>query len=155
MKKEKAIKLAYMAGFLDGEGCIRISSQENPPFSIRHQLQVTIGQKDGAIMDWIVGNFGGNVHRIKRDGSFAWTVSQTKALDFLKQIYPFLQYKKSQAELGIRFMGRIQKIGIRGKRLSEHEIQVRASMMKQMTELKKIIKDCSIVNLKGAGVTTK
>lgn len=152
MKKERAIKLAYMAGFFDGEGCIRISSQENPPFSTRHQLQVTVGQKDGAIMDWIIGNFGGNVHQVSRDGSYSWTVSQQKALSFLKEITPFLKYKRPQAELGIRFMQRIRDRGVRGKRLSEHEIELRASLMRQMTELKK---DYSGINLKGAGVTTK
>ncbi len=144
-----------MAGFFDGEGCIRINRIKQKRFSVRHSLYVSIGQNDGAIMDWIVGNFGGGVLPVKRDGSFYWYIQNNKASSFLKEILPFLRYKRPQAELGIRFMGRIHKRGVRGQKLSEHEIRIRDSFFMEMKRLKKIYKDCSNVNMKGAGATTK
>jgi LAGLIDADG endonuclease len=162
MKQTKEIKLAYMAGFFDGEGCITIVRQKpnGRGKTMRHQLHVIIGQKDGAIMDWIVGNFGGPTHLVKRDGSYSWQLSQNKAYYFLKQILPFLKYKRSQAELGIRFMQRlINKEATfasgKGGRLSERELAIRENLCVQMKELKNKVNSYSKNNLEGAGVTTK
>ena len=161
MKQTKAIKLSYMAGFFDGEGCVTIVRQKptGRQKSIRYQLHVMVGQKDGQIMDWIIGNFGGSVYKVSRDNSYVWQISQNKAYLFLKEILPFLKYKRPQAELGIRFMQRMINreatfSPVKGGKLSEHEIQIRESFCQQMNQLKRQFAGCS-VDLKGAGVTTK
>src|SRR3990167_3559029 len=112
MKQTKEIKLAYTAGFLDGEGCIRISKR-NPRNGrrISYNLSVVIYQKDGEIMDWLYGNFGGMVYlKNKGDKSdnwiYEWRVTEVKAYQFLKTLLPFLKYKKKQAELAIQFQQR-------------------------------------------------
>lgn len=107
-------------------------------------------------MNWIVGNFGGSVHKIKRDNSYAWRLSTRKAYYFLKEIYPFLKYKKPQVELAIKFMDRvIHERGIRGKRLSAHELGIRDGYLEKMRSLKKEFIEYEKVDLDGAGVTTK
>ena len=104
-------KLLYLAGFFDGEGSINIIKRNRPhPKNPEFNLAVAIGQKDGATLDWITDNFGGNVYLVKRDGSFFWAIGNRKAYNFLKIIYPYLQYKKPQAEVAFAlFDGRAKR----------------------------------------------
>lgn len=97
------ITLSYIAGFFDGEGSINISARKRKHFSLSHTLVISIGQKDGKTLDWIKDNLGGNIHQVKRDNSFMWYCSNRKAEKFLRQIYPYLKYKKPQAELALKF----------------------------------------------------
>jgi len=92
----------YMAGFFDGEGCIRINKRIRGTYT-EYTVFITVGQKDGAIMDWIVENFDGGSYLIKRDNSYVWTATNKIAYDVLKRITPYLKYKKPQAEIAIDF----------------------------------------------------
>lgn len=98
-KKEISI---YFAGFFDGEGYVGLLKRTRGKY-IEHFVQLSIGQKDGAIMDWIKLNIGGNIYFVKRDGSYYWTSSNQSAYKILKRIIPYLKYKKPQAELAIKF----------------------------------------------------
>lgn len=91
----------YMAGFFDGEGCIRINKRIRP-VSPEYSLFITIGQKDGAVIDWLLQTFGGHVHQVKRDNSFIWIVSNKKAHSVLEKITPYLKYKKPQALIALQ-----------------------------------------------------
>ena len=93
-----------MAGFFDGEGYVGILKRKrNEKWNAEYFIQLSIGQVDGATMDWVVDNFGGHLHRVKRDNSFYWIASNKEAYQILKLITPFLKYKKPQAELAIEF----------------------------------------------------
>ena len=93
---------AYAAGFFDGEGYVGLLKRKRGT-SIEYFVQVSIGQNDGNIMDWVKENFGGNLYVVKRDGSFYWTISNRAAYKFLKRVLPYLKYKKPQAELALQF----------------------------------------------------
>ena len=92
-----------MAGFFDGEGYVGILKRQRKTWNTEYFIQLSIGQMDGAIMDWVVDNFGGHLHRVKRDNSFYWIASNKEAYTILKKIVPYLKYKKPQAELAIEF----------------------------------------------------
>lgn len=92
-----------MAGFFDGEGYIGILKRQRKNWNIEYFVQISIGQNDGATMDWIIEHFGGHLHNVKRDNSYYWIVSNKNAHTFLKEITPYLKYKKPQAELAIEF----------------------------------------------------
>lgn len=96
------IALAYMAGFFDGEGYIGLLKRNRGKY-IEYFVQMAIGQKDGATMDWIKENFGGHIHHVKRDGSYFWIASNRAAFRILKRILPYLKYKKPQAEMALQF----------------------------------------------------
>lgn len=99
-----------MAGFFDGEGCITITKRTRKHWNIEHSLRISIGQKDGKTLDWIVENFGGKIHKVKRDGSFMWYTTNKSALSVLKRIIYFLKYKKPQAQLAIDFYEKAEKL---------------------------------------------
>ena len=140
MKQNKATKLAYAAGIVDGEGCISIYSK-----SIRngqykgilknYHLTVVVTQKDGKLVDWLFGNFGGSVSLHKKWERLdekcwmhEWTLNYQNASRFLKQILPFLIIKKKQAEIAIRFQDRLGY----GKKLSEHELELREKFYQEI-----------------------
>jgi hypothetical protein len=133
------ITLSYMAGFFDGEGSISILKRKKGDWNISYFLRVSVGQKDGETLGWIRDNFGGNVYDVKRDGSFVWAISDSKAYEFIKLITPYLKYKKPQAELAISFqedrmnIKRNRKVG-----LTENELHLREEMFLKMKSLKKV-----------------
>lgn len=143
------MKLAYAAGFLDGEGCIRINKR-NPRFgrSINYSLLVTVVQKDARPVDWFAGNFrGGTVYlknKQKDNWIYEWRITDRMAYLFLKEVEPFLRVKREQARLAIRFQERRNFARSRNTpdngrylSLSEHEIHLREEMYQQMRRLKK------------------
>lgn len=147
MKKDKQSILAYAAGIIDGEGCIRIVVRKpRNGKSAQHSLMLQVAQKDGILMDWLYGVFGGMVYlkNKKTDGSdwiYEWRVMENKAAEVLKQTLPFLTVKKRQAELALRFQTHKTGAGNYGngrfKPLNEHELQLRYNLAKEISELKK------------------
>lgn len=122
-----------MAGFFDGEGCIRINKRVRGTYT-EYTVFITVGQKDGAIMDWIVENYKGGSYLIKRDNSYVWTATNKIAYDVLKRITPHLKYKKPQAEIAIDFFeGRND-----GKKTSQEEKERRELLIKKINQEKKI-----------------
>ena len=143
----KNLILAYTAGFFDGEGSINLLKRNRKHWNPEYVLMVAMGQKDGKTLDWIVDNFGGNVYLVKRDGSYYWAVSNKKAYVFLKKLIPYLQYKKPQAELAMKFYDE----GIGRKRpIPESELKRRESIRNELMAMHK-----SIIKSQYAGSTTK
>lgn len=136
-----------MAGFFDGEGSINISVRKRKHFSVEHMLTIAIGQKDGKTLDWIKDTFGGNIHLVKRDGSYFWYCSNKTAYNTLKKIYPFLQYKKTQAEIAFKFY---DERGIKHSPVQQKELDRRESMRQELKRLHK-----TIIKSQYAGTTTK
>ena len=130
-EKETSI---YMAGFFDGEGCIGLSRRKRSEHWTEYTIRLSIGQKDGAIMDWLKTNFGGMLYLVKRDNSFMWVATNQVAFSILKRITPYLKYKKPQAEIALRFFE--ERKG--PKRLSEEETQRREAIYLQLKEEKQV-----------------
>lgn len=139
--------LAYTAGFFDGEGSINLLKRNRKHWNPEYILMVAMGQKDGATLDWIVDNFGGNVYLVKRDGSYYWACSNKKAYKFLKELLPLLQYKKPQAELALRFYDEMVK---RKKPIPKMELERRESIRNELMALHR-----TIIKSQYAGSTTK
>lgn len=140
--------LSYIAGFFDGEGSINITTRQRKHFSIEHNLSIAIGQKDGATLDWLIDTLGGNISVVKRDGSYFWYASNTRAYWILKELTPFLKYKKPQAELALAFYdGRLDR---HTQKIVPAEIERRELIRQQIKLLHK-----SIIKSQYAGTTTK
>jgi hypothetical protein len=132
----KDLIIAYTAGFFDGEGSINIITRNRPPWSIEHQLWVSVGQKDGATLDWLKDNFGGNVYLVKRDGSYFWSASNKNAYNFLKRIIIYLQYKKPQAEVALRFYEECPPVK---RPIPKEELARREGLRQQLKSMKKSV----------------
>jgi hypothetical protein len=113
LNKKHLKQRAYLAGFVDGEGCITIvRSAGQARCKIGYSIRVDVGQKDGKLMDLLYGLYNGHVCQELKDGKFAhyrWTVYGKSAYKILHDIEPFLIIKREQARLAMEFFDRSLK----------------------------------------------
>ena len=106
----KKTDLAYIAGIIDGEGCIGIykgkSGRKKKEY---YHLQVVVRMTNEWIIRWLYFAFPGSFSEhtypkeINRLKIWTWQLTGEKALIFLELIYPYLKLKKQQAEIAINF----------------------------------------------------
>ncbi len=102
---------AYIAGFLDGEGCISLGRVHcyDKNANTTYLLRVQICNTSPGVMDWIALKVGyANVCKKKKRNEhykdiWVWGLSGRRAIDLLEQLYPYLKVKKLQAEVAFEF----------------------------------------------------
>jgi hypothetical protein len=125
--------LAYIAGFFDGEGSVTIHENWRPSprgKSPNHTLQVSIGNTDPHVLQWIHGAFGGSLTtrpatKPRHKDVTQWIIRSNGAASFLRALLPFLRMKTEQALTGISFQD--GRGGYRSRRLTDDEIAFRES----------------------------
>lgn len=109
--------IQYIAGFFDGEGCIRIdrlivpSSKSRPSGYTRYQLKVSIAQANPLPLQIIMEQFSGtivadNYAKKKMPNAktrHSWVAWSRYAYDFLIAVRPYLLVKAEEADLAIAF----------------------------------------------------
>jgi hypothetical protein len=115
--------IAYIAGVLDGEGCIQIEKpkrKHNREKSQTYKLQVRIANTDLRLIEYINGIFpayiyNGSEKRKGRRRQFVWHANGKKAAQVLRQLLPYLICKREQAEVAISFQETFNKYyGVHG-----------------------------------------
>ena len=120
------VDLAYMAGILDGEGCIYARAWQRPNGYHTH-IVVSVQMSSDAVIKWISDTFGGEVYtsKIPRGRAqylYTWRVNGRNVAAFLKAVLPYLQEKKKRAIVGIELSELIGKSNF-GKLNSEQRSQ--------------------------------
>ena len=98
----KKIDLAYVAGIIDGEGCIYI---EHGKKGKGFQLSVSVGSSDRWLCEFLKFSFGGCLYDMKSKTlpCWKWEIRTKQAGQFLGDIFPYLRLKKPQAEIALKF----------------------------------------------------
>jgi hypothetical protein len=96
MDRSDLAVLGYVAGLIDGEGCITLDN---------NCWRVQIAMTDQPVIEWL-GNFGGTVRERKVKGNrkrcWRWLVMrQSEVLDLLSAVLPFMRVKRNQAQAAI------------------------------------------------------
>lgn len=110
LRKLMPNEAAYIAGFLDGDGCISIYQPKFPQKSLQKRVIVSFCGKEETVMKWIadklrIGYCG--VHRRHHFWNHEYEVWQyglggnVKVLWLLKQVEPYLILKKEKAKEAI------------------------------------------------------
>jgi hypothetical protein len=98
---------AYLAGLIDGEGCIHATTTNRAPHRKTRGLQLLleVWNTNEEIIDYLHGQFGG--YRGTQD-RFAqqkplhvWRVSIGGVREILPQLMPYLRIKRRQAEVAM------------------------------------------------------
>ena len=103
-KETVTTKIAYIAGFFDGEGCIRIKQASQRGNS--YYVWVAITNSNRRILEEVVELFGGTIRKAERTVNkdvYHYLITASEAVDFLTTIMGFLREKKGQAEIAIEF----------------------------------------------------
>lgn len=120
----KEVELAYIAGIVDGEGCIGIHRQRMYSQRLIHKSKlrawqsehhkgddvctyrssIAVSNTNRSVLEYIKSLMGGTIHPIihnhpKWRDSWEWRVSTKQAYGVAKRLLPYLQIKRKQAEL--------------------------------------------------------
>lgn len=138
---DRVADLAWAAGIIDGEGCIRIQRRrKGPGFDYRLDVGVEmchIGTIDRLFQIFVRGSTRmgttksplTNHHQL-----YCWKVVGHDAANVLRCVLPYLLTKRERAELALEFMDRFSpQPG--GKRTPEPVVRLRESFYQRMTEL--------------------
>ena len=105
--------LAYIAGFFDGEGCIRIAKSIQYGKKIRpapsYTLQCKVTNTNLLVLEYMQDLFGGSIYLNNKNRKenhkpcYCWYMYNDVAMDFLVQVKDFLKLKFTEAEYAIAF----------------------------------------------------
>jgi hypothetical protein len=97
---------AYLAGIIDGEGCVGIGIRKSGSRRGRYltpTLQVTNTQKE--LLDWLYKRYGGGIYAHRqtnqrgRKPTWLWSCAGQKALAAIRDARPYMLLKCEQADI--------------------------------------------------------
>jgi len=101
----KETEAAYIAGIIDGEGCIGIYQRWNRGYFV----QLTIVNTNKELLAWLSKMLHANAvkhlndKRANNRPSFAVTVDRVRAYKVIQRVRPYLKVKAKQGNLAVRF----------------------------------------------------
>jgi hypothetical protein len=98
-------RCAYLAGIIDGEGCIGIGKRGRNRKYIIATLQVS--NTDYRLLEWLQHYYGGGIYSYNHDNTilrgrkptYIWSLAADKATNVIIDALPYLIIKREQAEL--------------------------------------------------------
>jgi hypothetical protein len=136
-------EIAYLAGLIDGEGCIYIGHTKQKKYGTGYcwHSMLKITSCDEELIIWLENTFGGS-----KDSRYRWTSKKAftrpvynwqatgPMLDYLMPLVkPYLIIKKKQCELMIRYRITCKNIG--SKRLPPEINQQRLELLSELRNL--------------------
>jgi hypothetical protein len=123
-------ELAYLAGFLDGEGSIAVGLNKGPGGRRRWYLRLTCHQVNPEPLKLLKERFGGAILRTERTGTqrtiYEWIAGNKIAADAIAALRPHLIVKAAEADVALRFQALMtsrseRRIGLTGDQESERQ----------------------------------
>ena len=105
--------LAYIAGFLDGDGSIFFQiiprKDYKQKFQIRSSIAFYQSKKYVEILDWLKNYFGVGYIRHRKTGISDYTIVKSKEVKrILLLLQPYVRLKKKQVELGLEILSKLE-----------------------------------------------
>jgi hypothetical protein len=129
--------LAYIAGLVDGEGCIttgiRSPRAESRELSLNLIMSVCIAMTDESIIKWLQSATGlGRVHfhgtrNERHKDAWMWVCSVSDGVALLEALMPFLRLKKPQASLFLELAEIREKSG-RAQSRPDRQLEIAKTM---------------------------
>lgn len=129
--------LSYVAGIVDGEGCLQIREQLVQRKYKHICMDVEVCNTSKRLIDFLHDTFGGHRYTGKRPNRkiyYRWKVSSAQAEAFLRLIYPYLLIKKEQADICFALR---KSMGQMGHKLSPQVVAFRRSCYDNLRALKR------------------
>lgn len=115
---ENKPSIEYLAGFFDGEGCIKISrSHTTVSGSPRYNLSIKVGNINQEVIKAFGDRWGGkyyilpeSVKRGNRQIFYEWFANSKVSKIVLNEMFPYLIVKKIEAKVALDFQKNKEKI---------------------------------------------
>ena len=131
---------AYLAGIIDGEGCMYIGRVKQGKYGSGWQWHVTLSVTscDKVLIDWLENTYGGRrAHRYRWTSKkkfyrpvYRWNATGPMLDHVLAVIEPYLTIKKPHCDVMSRYRKTCKNIG--SKRLPDHINDQRFALMKEL-----------------------
>lgn len=112
----KTVDLSYIAGFLDGDGCIMLQLVFRNSYKLGYQIRASIvfyqktQHKD--FLFWLKEQLQIGYVRDRNDGMSEYTIVGTESVKkILKKFLPYLRLKRKQADLAISVLNEMPRSG--------------------------------------------
>jgi hypothetical protein len=151
MLEPSVTTLAYLAGVIDGEGCIAIrKTKRTGSFkSTRYSASITVGNTSRLLIEQLMAVFtaGCVTYRYptkSKRACYVWTVSSLGARKVLRLVRPYLIVKSEQAAVLLEFIDEFDsfkgaRLGKKGGQLvSPEELARRERLYQQMRYLNRV-----------------
>lgn len=92
------VEWAYLAGIIDGEGCLGAHRAPNG----RQRPNLSIVQKYPAVLYWVEKTFGGYLHQ--KPARYTWRVTGGRFQGIIEGALPYLTLKHPQAVVALAMM---------------------------------------------------
>jgi hypothetical protein len=150
MKKLSETEKAYLAGLWDGDGHISIYKQKsyNYPDKVQYVLRITLTMTHKPTLEFCMNITGiGTIHKLQdtentRRNLYQWRLAARKAEDVLREIYPYMKKRKSEADIALRFRDTIGRSSNKSKYKSEelwqHTLDIREELKQELHKIKLI-----------------
>jgi hypothetical protein len=105
--------IAYIAGFLDGDGSIFFQIVPRKDYKQKFQIRSSIAfyQKSefDNILEWLKSIFGVGYIRRRKTGMSDYTIVESKEVyKILTLLQPYVKLKKKQVELGLNILNKLK-----------------------------------------------
>ena len=105
--------IAYISGFLDGDGSIFFQIISRPSYKLKFQIRSSIAfyqdTKNKEILEWLKEIFGVGYIRHRKTGISDYTIVEPKEVyRILKLLQPYVKLKKKQVEIGIEILNKLE-----------------------------------------------
>lgn len=139
------LELGYIAGIIDGEGCISINKQHHKTTRVglfSRTLTLEVQNTNLSLLEWIQERLGGNIRVMpvvgNRKIAYRISWSAANASNILKIILKYLIVKKQQASWGIMLQELKNERGHSGGiGLAQDDIDREEFIFEQFTRLNK------------------
>ncbi len=104
---------AYVAGLIDGDGCIRIQKTTGPVFT--PTIEIVMSVRASKVKDWLMKNCGGRTRRNHaetetRAETWTWAMNGRAASMLLTEIEEYLTFKREQAQICLRLQEMVNEL---------------------------------------------
>ena len=135
MSKEEC---AYIAGFLDGDGCVMLQLVYRDDYILGYQIRASVvfyqKQQHRSFLSWLQQQFQGIGYiRNRNDGMSEYTiVGITDVRDVLTVLLPYLRLKKPQAKIALKV---IKQMPGSGRKMTKEKLLDLAKEVDRFIEL--------------------
>ena len=129
----------YLAGLIDGEGCLMVSRSRKPLNQHKRGVQfspcMTIANTSIPLLEAVQQDFGGKI-RIEHANTYALLFSANEQRVVIPKVFPYLILKKREATILLNFLSRKAQLGCRP--LSDEDFKFYEECYLELRRLKKI-----------------
>jgi hypothetical protein len=132
-------QLAYIAGFIEGDGCFFISRYFSKQSGYVYEYRLAAYNTNEKIMLWFKENVGGWYRQVNTSSRwkkpFHWALKNQEAIVLVELIFPYLVAKKEEAKIWLKYAKNI--IPNKTNKRTQKTIDYRVNLIDEIREVRK------------------